>query len=121
MKVLVCGGRDYGDRNAVYEALRLLHKRSRLRLVIQGGHPGGADRMASDWASLRCVPCLRHPPDWDRLGKAAGPARNRAMLRWKPDAVLWFPGGSGTEGMKALAEKAGVPLIDGEALAHGQV
>lgn len=42
---------------------------------------------------------------------AAGPIRNQHMLDiGKPDVVLAFPGGRGTEDMIRRAEKAGVPV-----------
>ena len=46
----------------------------------------------------------------------SGGLRQRVMIAMavagKPDLVIFFPGGHGTEGMKALARKAGVEVID---------
>lgn len=120
MKALVCGGRHYENRVAVFRALDALHAEMWVDLLIHGG-AFGADRLAAQWAHVRELPALRHPARWTFDGKRAGPRRNEAMLRWKPDICLWFPGGAGTAHMKAVADKAGVTLIDGEALASGQV
>jgi hypothetical protein len=53
--------------------------------------------------------------EWDRLGRKAGPIRNHRMLdEGKPDLVAAFPGGRGTSGMIALANKAGVEVTEVE-------
>ena len=52
--------------------------------------------------------------DWERLGRGAGPERNRRMLEQSnPDLVLAFWDGKsrGTKHMIEIAEKAGVPVI----------
>ena len=47
-----------------------------------------------------------------RLGRKAGPIRNQRMLdEGKPDLVVAFPGGKGTNGMIDLARNAGVRVI----------
>lgn len=112
MKVLVCGGREYSDREAVYRALDdLNHKHGRLT-IIQGG-ARGADRLACDWAFSRApnVHLINEPADWGKHGKAAGVIRNQKMLdKHKPDLVLAFPGGRGTADMVARAKRHAVPV-----------
>lgn len=46
MKVLVCGGRDYADREAVAAVLKDIHLRHGISVVIEGGATG-ADRLAA--------------------------------------------------------------------------
>ena len=51
-------------------------------------------------------------PQWDELGKKAGPLRNQRMLDdGKPDMVVAFPGGGGTKDMVRRAAKAGVAIM----------
>lgn len=108
--VLVCGGRDYRGRTAVFEALDRLARQQNIGLIINGGATG-ADEFAAQWARSRAIPFLTHPADWEKHGKAAGPVRNAQMLKmWEPDFVLAFPGGRGTESMVALAEEHGFPV-----------
>lgn len=47
-----------------------------------------------------------------RLGRAAGPMRNKQMLEeGKPDLVVAFPGGAGTENMVKQAKAAGIRVL----------
>lgn len=104
-KVLVCGGRDYANRSAVFAELNAL---SPVR-IIQGG-AAGADRLAMEWAALNEVACLTVPAQWKKYGRRAGPIRNRHMLHEKPNLVLAFPGGRGTRNMLWLARNEGLAV-----------
>lgn len=105
-KVLVCGGRDYGNRRKVYEVLDGLHLESCISRIVTGG-ANGADMLASDWAAMRSVSYVKYPADWETHGRAAGPIRNQEMLNMEhPDLVVAFPGGRGTANMIRLATNA---------------
>jgi hypothetical protein len=91
-QIIVTGGRDYSDRETLRAVLNFLNP----DLVIQGG-ASGADRLAKIWAESNGKIFMTVEADWSKHGKAAGPMRNREMLRIYPDAVVVaFPGGSGT-------------------------
>lgn len=109
--VIVCGGRNYANRGRVFSKLSQIHAKRQIAVVIEGGAPG-ADTLAWEWAAENGVHCAKVPAQWDRLGKGAGPARNAAMLLLKPDGVIAFPGGRGTDGMKAMAREIGVPVME---------
>jgi|SRR5579885_757659 len=110
-RVLVCGGRDYGDRAVLFTALDRLHAEHRFTVLIAGG-ARGADTLAAEWARERGIPTEIYMADWKRQRRAAGPIRNERMLReGKPDLVVAFPGGKGTAGMVALARGAGVEVV----------
>ncbi len=111
MKVLVCGGRDYSDRQRVFHTLDLLHKQTLVTMLIHGW-ARGADSLAMCWAFERKVPCLSVPANWPLYQKRAGPTRNAEMLTYGPDLVVAFRGGSGTKNMRKQAQKAGVRVID---------
>ncbi|MDU9398049.1 DUF2493 domain-containing protein [Pseudomonas sp. zfem003] len=111
MKLLVCGGRDYADRRYLYAVLDAVHEKCGIRIVIHGNAPG-ADTLAGEWAAERGIHAAVVQALWDVHGKAAGPRRNEAMLLLAPDGVLAFPGGRGTDGMVALAESAGITVMD---------
>lgn len=114
MIVLACGGREYGDVEFVYVTLDRLHAEQPITLLIEGG-ARGADTIAHAWALSRDIPFRRFKitqQEWRRLGKAAGPIRNRVMLKeGKPELVVAFPGGPGTADMVAIASAAGVKVI----------
>lgn len=121
MRVLVCGGRDYDDRQREFEVLSKLHLERGITAIIHGDATG-ADTFAVAWIvnrhleaadlrrPFRCE-AIPFPADWKKHGKAAGPIRNQRMLdEGKPDLVLAFPGGKGTADMVNRARKAGVPV-----------
>lgn len=108
MKVLVCGGRHYADRARVYDSIREYNP----ELIIQGG-ASGADALARDWARENGIALITMPAMWDTFGRKAGPIRNGWMLRFcRPDVVLAFPGGRGTQNMVEQAKAAGVHVTE---------
>lgn len=112
MRVLVCGGRDFTDRALLEEVLDRLHRARVLTALIEGD-ARGADRMAGAWAEAQGIAHEVFKADWDGLGAKAGPIRNRQMLEeGRPDLVVAFPGRSGTDHMKRIAQAAGIEVID---------
>lgn len=106
MRVLVCGGRKFDEWQTVAKALDALEKPT---VLMQGG-ASGADALAVKWAETRGVPVITFPANW-RQGKKGGPLRNAFMLsEGKPDLVVAFPGGAGTDDMVAKARGAGVTV-----------
>lgn len=110
MKILVCGGRDFVDREFLYEKLDSINISFIVTEVIHGDQRG-ADRMAGDWALNRGIKQTPVPADWIRYGQAAGPIRNREMLKLCPDMVIAFDGNKGTADMVNIARKAQIPVI----------
>lgn len=112
-RVLVCGGRDYRDQATVDRVLDGLLPS--MKLLIHGAATG-ADSCAQHWARTRMAEGADilvdlYPPDWKRHGRAAGHIRNAEMLaQGKPDLVVAFPGGRGTENMVTRAIAAGVTV-----------
>lgn len=138
MRVLVTGSRTIGDRQfrgIIHALLTGLFSESTVghlttelsEFVIMEGGGTGADDAADWWAESSPMHShnespddprfehLRFPVDW-RLGKRAGPMRNRQMLKeGRPEMVLAFvdkPLGEsrGTESMVDMALDAGVPV-----------
>ena len=111
-RVLVCGGRNYTDRQRVRGVLDFVEHLGDAPLVIIHGGAGGADRYAGGWATLRLRECIVYQADWKTHGKAAGPLRNQRMLvEGKPDLVVVFEGGRGTADMVRRAKAAGVEIM----------
>lgn len=110
MKVLVCGGRDFADKQAVFVALDSLHGIYSFDTLIQGG-ARGADWLAGEWANSRRVKNVVVFADWDAHGRAAGPIRNKQMLDMAPDVIVAFPGGVGTANMVKQAIDAGKLVV----------
>ena len=107
-RVLVCGGRDYLNREAVNDTL----SRIGVTAVIHGGATG-ADALAAKWAKDNCVEVAEYRADWKAHGRGAGPIRNQRMLDESlPDLVIAFPGGRGTADMVRRARKSGVEVVE---------
>jgi len=117
MRVLVCGDREWKDRESISRVLsflggQLLHDQP---VIIHGGAPG-ADSLADEVGKARGLEVEPFPADWKAYGRAAGPIRNRQMLReGKPDLVLAFHDdlsrSKGTRDMVKQARKAGIPVL----------
>lgn len=110
-RVLVCGGRDYRNRENVYSTLRSLYESSPFDVVIHGA-ASGVDTFADEWAVAKGLGVISCPADWKKHGRAAGPIRNQSMLDvHTPHLVVAFPGGRGTADMVRRAKAAGVTVL----------
>lgn len=104
MRVLITGGRDFSNSSALHKVLDQIN----ITEMCEGGAKG-ADLLAAKYAVVKNIPCKTYLANWSEYGKAAGMIRNKEMLEdFKPDMVVAFPGGLGTNGMIKLARKAGV-------------
>ena len=114
MRALVTGSRNWGDRVVLLDALLDLEKRqgSHDLTIVHGACPTGADAIA-DFATYWGWEVERHPADWRKHGKAAGPIRNQEMVDAGADICLAFPLGEsrGTRDCMRRAEAAGIPVV----------
>lgn len=111
MRVIVCGGRDFKDKDMLYRVMNTLHREYPIVVLFEGG-ARGADRYAAQWAAENGIEVQRVRAKWNRYGLAAGARRNQHML-WtaEPHRVIAFPGGAGTEDMVQKAINDGYPVI----------
>lgn len=87
LRVVVCGSRNWTDRETIRAWLARLPLGSE---VAHGGAPG-ADTIAGEEAGARGLSVHVFQADWSKHGNAAGPIRNRWMLdTFKPALVLAF-------------------------------
>ncbi len=111
IKVLVCGGRNFGNRALLYSIMDHHHREAGAFEYLIHGAARGADTLAGEWARERAVPVHSFPADWHTHGNSAGPIRNALMIaQGKPDLVIAFPGGAGTANMIRQAEVAKIPV-----------
>lgn len=109
MIVLVCGGRDFSDRDLLFSTLDKVLAKYSSGLIIVHGAAKGADLLAEEWCKSRQVMYVGVPAEWDKYGNAAGMHRNRIMRDvWEPKACIAFKGGVGTRGMIKLMKEVGV-------------
>ena len=128
-KVLVCGGRDFGhipkDKTDPLKEKRLKEYFfvfdtltemlepiiGKEELIIISGCATGPDTIALVWAKQYDIDTKEYPADWITHGKAAGPIRNREMLKeGKPDWVIAFPGDNGTADMVKISKAANITV-----------
>jgi hypothetical protein len=121
-RVLVSGWRRWPAHDAwvVRRSLELIRRRlpiSQTMVVVEGQCPhGGVDEYAYQWASgpyslMRLIVSERHPADWMKLGRAAGPIRNREMVESGINEALVFlgPGTKGTIGCLGMIMEHDIP------------
>lgn len=105
--LLVCGGRDYDDRDFLYLNLTSAWVHGGISSIICGYNPQdkryqGADQLAYEWAAENQIPCQTFPADWRTFGRSAGPRRNTQMADAKPDECAAFPRKDGSWGSGTL-------------------
>ncbi len=120
-RVLVCGGRDYDNRERLFrvldQALQAATMAGKSFTLIHGG-ARGADTLAHAWATMRQIASgwgdVRvYEANWERDKKAAGPIRNKLMLtNEKPHVIVACKGGNGTAHMMKIGREAGVPVLE---------
>lgn len=109
-KVGVTGGRTFEDAAHVWGALDRSHAEAPIDRLIQGG-AAGADALARAWGHRNHVQVVTY--EYRRgMGRAGGPARNAAMMADGLDELIVFPGGTGTEGCREVAEAKGIKIND---------
>ena len=114
-KLLVCGGRDYTDKEAVWNLLDRAHAKFNITHLIHG-YAKGVDRLAGEWANARGVQEVSCPANWERFKNAAGPIRNQYMAELDPNALIAFPGGKGTKNMVEQAARHGITVYSASKL-----
>lgn len=113
-RVIICGGRDFADKDLCFRQLkRLLAYYENIEIV--SGHAKGADTFGEEYAAENGLKVSVFKPDWKQYGRAAGPIRNRQMLEYaeeaKPVVIAFWDGKSkGTKNMIEQSEKAGAEV-----------
>jgi hypothetical protein len=109
-KIAFTGGLDFADHVAIWNRLDKARAKHPDMVLLHGGSPKGAERIASAWADNRKVAQIAFKPDWTRHSKAAPFKRNDAMLDALPIGVIVFPGTGIQENLADKARKLGIPV-----------
>lgn len=110
MRIIVTGGRDYTDAQAVARTLTAYQAKHPGPHTLVHGGAAGADTMAAAVAYTLGWEVEVHYADWELHGRGAGPIRNKTMAGAGADGLIAFPGGRGTKNMIACARKEGIPV-----------
>jgi hypothetical protein len=108
-RIAFTGGTDCNDHTRIWEALDKIRTKHPDMVLLHGGSPRGAERIAACWADHRKVPQVVFKPDWTRDRNAAPFKRNDRMLEALPIGVVVFPGSGIAANLADKAKKLGIP------------
>lgn len=108
MKIVVTGGRDYAMTAGDYRFLATVVQLLRPTQFLTNGRPG-VPAQAEAWARQHGIPVQRIEADWVAARKAPETRRNTTLANLA-DAVVAFPGGTGTADMIAKARQKKLPV-----------
>lgn len=110
MRLAIVGSRTAGDEHMPLLAAEVA-KLGRPELIVSGG-ARGADTLARRYAEEHGIELLEFLPDWDRLGKSAGFARN-VRIAEAADVVLalWDGASRGTQHTLRCARERGKRVV----------
>ena len=109
-KIAVTGGLDFNDHHLIWDKLDKVHAKHPDMVLLHGGSPKGAERIAASWADHRKVPQIAFKPDWTKHAKAAPFKRNDQLLETLPIGVMVFPGTGIQDNFADKARKLGIPV-----------
>jgi len=109
-KIAFTGGLDFNDHRAIWDRLDKALAKHPDMVLLHGGSPKGAERIAACWGDNRKIPQIAFKPDWTKHAKAAPFKRNDAMLEVLPIGVIVFPGTGIQENLADKARKLGIPV-----------
>ena len=111
-KVAFTGGYECNDHTAIWAALDRVHAKHPDMVLLHGGSPKGAERIAACWADARNVTQIAFRPDFNRHKNAAPFKRNDQLLTVLPIGVIVFPGSGISDNLADKAHALGIPLYD---------
>lgn len=110
-RVAFTGGAECNDHERIWNALDKVRVKHPDMILLHGGSPKGAERIAACWADNRKVAQVVFKPDWAKHQNAAPFKRNDRMLEAMPVGIVAFPGNGVTENLADKAKKLGIPVL----------
>ncbi|WP_299632004.1 DUF2493 domain-containing protein [uncultured Roseobacter sp.] len=111
-KIAFTGGQDVTDTASIWAALDKVRAKHDDMVLLHGGSPKGAERIAACWADNRKCQQIVFKPNWTRHGKAAPFKRNDQILETLPIGLIVFPGSGISDNLADKAKTLGIPLYD---------
>lgn len=111
-KIAFAGGIECNDHRSIWTALDRVHAKHLDMVLLHGGTPRGAEKIAACWADARKIAQIVFKPDWVRHAKAAPFKRNDELLNTLPIGIVVFPGSGVTDNLADKAKRLGIPLFD---------
>jgi len=108
MRTIIAGSRKCPHYHLICQAME--EAGWEITTVISGCAKG-ADTFGEQYAEEHGIPVERHPADWERFGRSAGPHRNHEMAQCAEALIaVLYPGSRGTENMIQEAKDAGLKI-----------
>lgn len=127
IRLIIAGGREFADYEAAEKIINSIVNDRKILEVVSGSCPvgtpthyeadrvvHGADGIGEQWAAKRGIHVRVFPADFKRLGRSAGPKRNKEMAEYGDELIAFYDGHSkGTGDMinKAHAEKITITIV----------
>ena len=103
MKVIIAGSRTLENYGAVKAAI----EESGFEVdVVISGCCRGTDILGERYAAENGLRCERHPAEWARYGRSAGPMRNARMLAGADALIAILQAGAGNRGTLNIISQA---------------
>ena len=109
-RIAFTGGMDCNDHHRIWAVLDKARAKHPDMVLLHGGSPKGAERIAACWADHHKVPQIVFKPDWTRHAKAAPFKRNDQLLEALPAGLVAFPGSGISANLADKARKLGIPV-----------
>ena len=108
-RIAFTGGMDCNDHHRIWAVLDKARAKHPDMVLLHGGSPKGAERIAACWADHHKVAQIVFKPDWAKHAKAAPFKRNDQMLEALPAGLVAFPGSGISANLVDKARKLGIP------------
>lgn len=104
MKLIIAGGRDFNDKQRMWDELKKLHSQGVIdeQVELVTGMARGADMCGYEIFKEHNAKIHQFIPDWNSLGKSAGFIRNAEMGAFADAALIFWDGQS--KGTKHMIE-----------------
>ena len=84
-KIAFTGGLDCNDHRLIWDKLDQVHAKHPDMVLLHGGSPKGAERIAARWADHRKVPQIAFKPDWTKTRQGGTVQAQRSDARRAAD------------------------------------
>ena len=111
-RVIIAGCRNYNNYAEAKKFIDLYLKelKKNCDIIIVSGGCTGADTLGERYAAENNIKVEKHPANWDKYGKRAGPVRNKEMAQISDYLICFWDGKStGTSSMIRYARIFGLP------------
>ena len=112
-RVVIAGCRDYNnyDEAKAFIDSCISNIRKQNKIIIVSGGARGADALGERYARENGFEIERHPADWEKHGKSAGPIRNKEMAQIADYVIcFWDKRSRGTKSMIDFAKEHNKPI-----------